>query len=374
MRYVVPAVRRLFLLLLALGLLSACQPVGQAARLPEPGSRQGLELALPPPGFALDTTPARLDRPTRAGGEEYQGPLIDTHVHLLRGLAKGGVARVLTQMEKAGVEGMVVLPTPNEGLFRDREANAKARRQIVAAGAGRVSRLCGSTYLTRWMAAAYVQGYSDDDLADRLGRLRRDLESGGCSGIGEIGPYHFAKKPGMAVIHFPLNFTPMLELARLAAAERVWLDLHAEPKSPTGDSYEQELFGGIELLFREAPGLKLILSHTGMTSAVNARRLLAAYPNLMMNLKIVRPGRKLQWDHLGPIVDENGRLFEDWARLMEEMPDRFMVGTDARFGTPQYGKGRYRKTIRAIRRLLGSLDPQAARMIGAENARRVFGL
>jgi len=178
----------------------------------------------------------------------------------------------------------------------------------------------------------------------------------------------------MAVIHFPLNFTPMLELARLAAAERVWLDLHAEPKSPTGDSYEQELFGGIELLFREAPGLKLILSHTGMTSAVNARRLLAAYPNLMMNLKIVRPGRKLQWDHLGPIVDENGRLFEDWARLMEEMPDRFMVGTDARFGTPQYGKGRYRKTIRAIRRLLGSLDPQAARMIGAENARRVFGL
>ena len=68
-------------------------------------------------------------------------------------------------------------------------------------------------------------------------------------------------------------------------------------------------------------------------------------------------------------------LFADWADLFEEMPDRFIVGVDAKFGRNQrrYPLGRYGEEVERIRRLLGSLKPAAARRIGHDNAARMFG-
>ena len=108
-----------------------------------------------------------------------------------------------------------------------------------------------------------------------------------------------------------------------------------------------------------------------MTNSNNARALLETYPNIMMHFKLVRPGTKLNWKNLGPISKKNDELFEDWARLMEDMPYRFMVGTDFRWGqnTPE----KYTKRIKRIRQVLGSINPQAADMIAYENARRVYG-
>ena len=99
---------------------------------------------------------------------------------------------------------------------------------------------------------------------------------------------------------------------------------------------------------------------------------LDAYPNLMMNLKMVRPGSSLRWQHLGPISNQDDELFEDWAQLFEAMPERFMIGTDARFGEPQYQGKRYHKTIKRLRRALGSLNPSAAELIANGNANRLF--
>jgi predicted TIM-barrel fold metal-dependent hydrolase len=180
------------------------------------------------------------------------------------------------------------------------------------------------------------------------------------------------KKPGQKVIEFPLNFRPFLELAALAQQLDVPLDLHAEPVDHHDNSHEAQVFGGVALLYQRFPRLKLILSHTGMTHAANARALLDTYPRLMMNLKAVPPGRRLRWDHLGPVINADNRLFEDWAELLEAMPERFMIGTDARFGSDHYPRGRYEKKIRRLRRLLGSLDEDAARMIAHDNARRYF--
>jgi hypothetical protein len=92
----------------------------------------------------------------------------------------------------------------------------------------------------------------------------------------------------------------------------------------------------------------------------------------MMNLKVVRPGRKLRWEHLGPIANGEGKLFEDWALLMEEMSERFMIGSDARFGASQYQGRKYRKKIKRLRRILGGLDNRAAQRIAYENARCFF--
>lgn len=160
----------------------------------------------------------------------------------------------------------------------------------------------------------------------------------------------------------------------------------ARPARPAGHPYDGPIVdthahvmnraeGGLDSILprMDRAGVeRLILSHTGMTNPANARALLQAYPDLMMNLKMVRPGGSLKWDQLEPISNADDRLYEDWARLMEDLPERFMVGTDARFGTRHYAGKRYGTAIAKLRRILGSLDRHAAELIAHANARRVF--
>ncbi|MBT3350797.1 MAG: amidohydrolase family protein [Nitrospinaceae bacterium] len=333
---------------------------------------KGLESRLPSPDFILDTAPPNLNRPARKISRRYEGLIFDTHVHVMN-RTTGGINAILPWMNRMNVERLILQPTPNEGLFKDGDDNEADRRNFLKIAGRRGGRFCGSLYLTNWMDEAYHRGYEKADLNSRLERLRKEIDSGTCLGIGEIGPYHFDKKARMGIIHFPLNFGPMAEVAALAEKKDIWLELHTEPRTPDGRSFERELFGGIAYLFRRYPKLKLILSHTGMTTTKNARSLLKKYPNLMMNLKMVRPGGFLSWDHLGPISNAKDELFEDWARLMEEMPRRFMIGTDSRFGTEQYTGKRYGRGILKLRNILGTLAPAASNLIAHGNAKRLFG-
>lgn len=354
--------------------LAAALVLGAVAALPVWAASRGAP-EIPPPPFAVHNGALALDRAIRERRGRYRGPIIDTHAHIFDRRGRLDLDAVLEQMDAAGVRRILVLPTPNEGRYRERDDNAAARRRLVRMGAGRAGRLCGSTYFTVWMHEAWRNGYREDDLAARLARLGKDLKQGGCLGIGEIGPYHFEKHPGQWVIRIPMNFAPMVRLAQLAAGAPgggVWLDLHAEPVTPSGESYEDRVFGGIAHLFRQAPGLKLILAHSAMTNPHNARALLKAHANLMMNLKMVTPNRNLAWNNLGPIVNQDRELFEDWAVLMEDMPERFMIGSDARFGSKRYRPGKYKRRLRRLRRLLGSLDAAAAEMIAWRNAERLW--
>ncbi|MBU1611285.1 MAG: TatD family hydrolase [Proteobacteria bacterium] len=331
------------------------------------------EIPLPDPGFKI-VAPLPEDRPIRARAGQYAGAIYDTHVHLFH---QGGTVRpeeIGAEAAKAGVERVVLLPTPNDGIMKDRGQNTAARDRLARKHPDQFKQLCGSEEFTTWMNKAYAEGYDQGDLEHRLEALARRIDAGECAGIGEIGPYHFDKKDGQKTIHFPMNFEPMLRLAGLAAAKGVPLDMHAEPRTRDGKNFEREVFGGIELLYREHPDLVLILSHTGMTSAANLRAMLLRYPRMMTNIKAVSDGKALHWSHLGPVVNPDGELYEDWAALFEEMPERLMVGTDARFGEAQYTSGRYAgRDIKRIRLLLGSLTPYAAECIASANAHQVFG-
>ena len=332
---------------------------------------------LPAPDFQVD--PSRWDpgRPARPPGS-YDGPIIDTHVHLHAPrsgpIADRNLEAILAAAEEAGVRRLIFLPTPNQERSRNSSEGMRGMRRLYEMGGGRVGYHCGSDHLTVWMHFAYRDGYRTAELENRLARIEAEIENGPCPAIGEIGPYHFEKRRGQRVIRFPMNFEPFLRLAGLAVRLGVWMDLHAEPVTPAGESVEDQVFGGIALLFRRYPGLKLILAHTGMTNPGNARALLRAYPNLMMHLKITSR-KNLSWANLGPIANPERELYEDWAALMEEMPERFMVGSDTQFWrathrlvTPE----RYVRNVGRLRRLLGSLDPAAASLIAHGNAERLW--
>jgi hypothetical protein len=110
----------------------------------------------------------------------------------------------------------------------------------------------------------------------------------------ERSAYTILKKPGQSLIKFPFKFDPMLKIAQIAEKKKVPLDLHADPISPYVKLIGNEVFSRISLLYKLFPNLRLIFSHTGMTNASNVRLLIETYPKLIMNLKIVVPGRKLK--------------------------------------------------------------------------------
>lgn len=197
-----------------------------------------------------------------------------------------------------------------------------------------------------------------------LKRLSDDLNSGRCSGIGETAINHFNKNGEQRVLQFPPNYEPFLRIVDLIAGKGAWIDMHAAPVNPEGKSHERQLFRGYELLYGRNPHLKLILSHTGMTNPMNAQSNLRRYHNMMMNINI--HNKHHRWRKLEPLVNPQGEMYEDWAQLFEEMPDRFMVGAGKSPKTT--GIAKHKRQIKKIRRILGTIEPRIARMIAYDNA------
>jgi hypothetical protein len=337
---------------------------------------------LPSAGFEIDGTRSDPDREVRDFLNKYTSPLIDTHAHL-DPPSKGGASRkalkeIVETINRAGVDSIVIMPVPNEGHMRKSYSGAKYRKMLQQTGGDKIKLFCGSAYISNWLHDAYRSGYSDRELNKVLEELSQDLADPACRGIGEIGLYHFNKTGNQNIIEYPPNFEPFLRIVGKVAEKGAWLDLHAEPVRPSGKSYEAQVFGGLELLFQRYPGIKLILSHSAMTNPTNVRRILTAYPNVMMNFKPIK--KHHLWKNLEPITDSKGRLYSDWAALFEEMPQRFMVGTDEKFG--RIGKGvlagrgeklaKYEKKIKHMRKILGLLNPAAAEMIAYKNAEKIY--
>jgi len=347
-------------------------------------------IPIPPPAFEVDQTRSDPDRPARAHGRYYNGPIIDTHAHLYpprerddndkdsgwdgsaSDIDHGKLKEILEVIRDSGVELIIFMPTPNDGIRRNQELGVVRRKMIRDMDKNRVKVFCGSNYITVWLDSAYnSEQYTEAEIQGILKRLEEDMNSGDFGGVGEIAIYHFDKGfRGQNVLKFSPDFEPFLRIVDLVAKKGMWLDLHAEPVTPDGKSYEKEVFGGIELLYQRNPSLKLIYSHTAMTNPTNVRRILKKYPNIMMNIKAITKHR--WWKNLEPVVNTDGELYEDWAGLFEEMPERFMIGTDSHFGRKGFTLPKYEKKIERARAILGALEPGIARLIAYENAKRLF--
>ena len=349
-------------------------------------SNENVNVILPAPAFKVDQMRSNPSRPARPHDKEYKGIIFDAHVHLhppdTGDIDEVKLKKIIEVIKSQGVELAIFMPTPNDGRKPFHEEGVRQNIILFNLDKKRIRLFCGGNYITYWLHCAYHDGLPEEERELRriLTRLRKDIDSGEYAGVGEIGIYHFRKHGKQPVIYYPPNFRPFLKIVDLVARKGMWLDLHTEPVDPTGISYEELVFGGIELLFRRNPHLKLIYSHTAMTNPANARMILLKYPNVVMNIKITKHYR---WKNLEPITNDPGmELYEDWAQLFEEMPERFMIGTDSKFGlegvwveskrNTAFPVSKYREKIKEVRRILGTLHPQAARMIAYENAKRIF--
>jgi hypothetical protein len=115
----------------------------------------------------------------------------------------------------------------------------------------------------------------------------------------------------------------------------------------------------IVALIEMQPSLNMIWAHCGFdVPAQEIRPLIESYPNFYCEMSFYEK-----------LVDEDDNLLPEWKALMEDHPDRFMVGTDpykdARWGDLQ-------KHTDFIQEWLAQLSPEAASLIAQGNVTRLF--
>ncbi|MED5579770.1 MAG: hypothetical protein VX794_07015 [Nitrospinota bacterium] len=343
------------------------------------------------PSFQYSKEILPLDRKTREVKRRYKGKIFDVHTHLT---VKEGrycdeeettssiVNTIKNTLDEENVSQITLMSVPNSGRMEN--YNVDIQKALKKTLGKRMHLLCCTHYVTNWTNIQYESKSDMNEAKKELKeisiRLKKDLRNPLYSGIGEIAFLHFNKKAHQALIEFPVNYPPFLKIIdKIANSKKknFYFYLHAEPiDSDNENSYHDMAFGGAEFLFKRYPHFKWVSVHTAMTSSSNVRKILKTFPKLMMDFNLKKSNKRGYngWAYLSNPSNNRWEPYEDWAELMEEMPNRFMVGTDTKFCQrgQTIGIRNYRKQLKRFRKFLGALSSETAKKIAYKNAEFFF--
>jgi predicted TIM-barrel fold metal-dependent hydrolase len=123
---------------------------------------------------------------------------------------------------------------------------------------------------------------------------------------------------------------------------------------------QPEFLGEIESAVRTHPNTRVIWAHAGISRRIVIdnhtdilRRMLGQYPNLTIDLS---------WVIFEQEIAPGGVLDRRWVTLIEEYPNRFVIGSDTVGFFDQY-----KATLQRYYRLLDALKPDTARKVAHDN-------
>lgn len=212
----------------------------------------------------------------------------------------------------------------------------------------------------------------------------------GARGFGEMTAEHLSFGRNHPYESVPPDHPLLLQLADIAAAHNVPLDLHMEavqndmsipPKvpvifNPTGLKAN---IAGFERLLDHNRKARILWAHagwdnTGDRTVTLMRSLLERHPNLYMSIKFRElRGCGSNSQNQNTPLDAKGMLRTEWLEMFRAYPDRFVIGTDTFFSVPEKGVTRGRPTLLA-RRLLTQLPSDIEGRIAWDNACAIYGL
>ncbi len=199
------------------------------------------------------------------------------------------------------------------------------------------------------------------EVVEYLGRLEAALRNGQFKGIGELvvnSTHSRSDKPSK----YPADSPLMQRLWALSVTYGIPLSAHMDA---TDDS-----IGQMERLLASDRRGTWIWAHTGWSADSSPsllRQLLQAHPNLFCELS----GREsIRRKYRGDPIDEGGALKPTWKALLEEFPDRFVIGTDIDPATLET----YREEVGYWRGILTQLSSTTAGKLAHENAERLLKL
>lgn len=310
-------------------------------------------------GRKLVTSLSALVFSTLLAGVPVQGAemkLADLHFHPE---SKISPAKMLKVMDGSGVQwaglGIKGISADSRGLEADYLASFGGR--LIAFGGQSELNLI---FKKGGMAAA--ESAQTPAFKKLMARLEEDLKSGRIKGIGEIFVNNKkTSKTKWMRRKMKTDAASLRAVFALAAKYKAVVGIHMEWQS---DSVKQ-----LENVMKASPGVKLLLNHCGSENKASElkpflKKFSNAYCEFSMRYPPLLPAKAKS-----KIIFTSGSLNNSWKELIEEYPDRFMIGTDAH-NTKQYTDSV--KTVRSG--LLAKLSPKTAKMVAYGNARKLFDL
>jgi predicted TIM-barrel fold metal-dependent hydrolase len=115
------------------------------------------------------------------------------------------------------------------------------------------------------------------------------------------------------------------------------------------------------------PDVPVIWAHGGYTPLVLADRMLEAHPNLIYELSArtwARHPRSPDYT----ILRDGSAVWPEWLDLIERLPDRFVVGTDASMRSQESDAAK----IRGVHSFLAQLSPDTRERVARGNIERIL--
>jgi predicted TIM-barrel fold metal-dependent hydrolase len=198
-------------------------------------------------------------------------------------------------------------------------------------------------------------------VVDYLAQLETALRDKRVRGIGELvvnSVHSRSDKPA----RYPADSPLMRRLWALSAKYDVPLSVHLDA---TPDALAE-----MERVLASDRGGTWIWAHSGWLPVAKPsllRRLLQAHPNLFCELSGRESIRRI---YRGDPIDNDRVLKPDWKALLEDFPDRFVIGTDVDPAT----MAAYAEEIGYWRGILMQLSPATAARLAHDNAERLLKL
>lgn len=319
---------------------------------------------------------------------------VDVHAHLVggKGVAsdyKGAVRAALSEMNKAGIWRSIIMPPPQvHGQFSKHdyeifidEIKRYGDRFVFLAGGGSLNPMIHGAY----------DGKVSPEMKRDFEEKAREPISTGAVGFGEITAHHLSHMSGHPYESIPADHPLALLLVDIAAGYDVVVDFHFDPvvedmslpkrfSSPPNPSILRSNMAAFERLLAHNRKARIVWAHAGSDQIGHwtvdlSRELLRKHPNLYMSLRMAGG---VPWNRP---LDESSVIKPEWLKLFQEFPDRFVIGTDSFYASPNVmgsGPGMVfsRKTMsrEGSKTLLTALPFDLAQKIGYENAIRIYRL
>jgi len=289
--------------------------------------------------------------------------------------------KILQAMERAHAVGLVIFSSPfgpDERVPYDDDMIAR----VVNGHGEMLAWLGGGGSLNPMMLDAVRLNNTGSETQRKVREVAEKILRNGASGFGEITLEHLAVGATQTYDHMPPDNPLMLLLADIAAEHGVPILIHmevipqkmsipADLKRPPNPLELQDNLTAFKRLLTHNPRTKILWAHAGLDNTGYRTpelmgRLLKAYPNLYMDIKIV-PARLAK----NPPFSADGTVKPDWLKLFQDFPDRFMVGSDQSY-SPDPGAMTAPGSLRTSVLLVNQLPKDLERKIGRENAFRFY--
>lgn len=285
-------------------------------------------------------------------------PLADVHRHVQRWVTP---EQLKQQMEEQNVGWSGAVGAPFGPWDTEPYAQLLGKKYVATAGQVELS----SIYAQH--GAGGLTDASLDTYAGLLQKSEQLFAAGRIKGFGELILNNQTSNPNVSFRRkVKIDSAPIEAMFKIAAKHRGFVQIHSEDDA---DSIEQ-----IKSLAAQYKDVSIILSHCLLTANVELiRTLFNQYPNLYCEMSARSRSHYPNIDNeriRQRVIYGEDFAKEEWLKLIDALPTRFMVGTDT--FNPNVN---FEKNIAEIRQgLLARLQPASIELVAYKNAVRVMRL